>query len=148
MFMGFGGLTQTDFCTTFLFHNAVLDTNAKYAFGWLGACTLAASINAIAYFRGTHVVPKLSCRPRTRRALDTLLYGVQIAAAYFVMLLTMTYSGPMFAAIVIGFMIGHAVFTEYKEDAEGVCLTDGTCCNPPDDNSYSTSSIEKPILAV
>lgn len=49
--------------------------------------------------------------PGTRRlCLSALIYGLQLTMGYFIMLVIMTYSGPLFISTVSGMMIGHVIF--------------------------------------
>ena len=138
MFTGFGGLTQNGLCTLFLFPSGQLDTSAKYFFAWVGTVALALAVDAIAYFRRKHVVRALADSPALRRAADSLLFAAQIVAAYWVMLVVMTYSGPLFVAVLVGLTLGHAVFTEYSAAPD--CVGDATCCNPVMDAYLATGS--------
>lgn len=43
--------------------------------------------------------------------MSTLIYGgVQLTIGYFLMLVVMTYSGPLFLCVVVGLVMGHAAF--------------------------------------
>ena len=137
MFNGFGGLTQNGMCSLFLFQGGTLDSNVKYAFAWIGTVLMSILVDFIVYVRRKHVVPGLAASPNTRRAVDALLYAVQVTDAYLIMLIVMLYSGPLFAAVVIGLTAGHVIFTDYKDPASG--MGDGTCCNPEEPESGSSS---------
>jgi len=134
MFMGFAGATQNGACALFLFPEWPLDTAAKYAFAWVGTVALALSVAAVAYVRRKHVVRGLAHVPALRRALDSALFAVQVTAAYCVMLLVMTYSGPLLVAAVLGLTLGHAIFADYaaRGPSGGEGGVDATCCVPPE----------------
>jgi len=134
MFMGFGGLTQRGVCTLFLFEGGTLDTPVKFAFAWLGTVMLAVSVDAIAHVRHRRVIPALAASPVRRRIVDSMLFAAQITTAYFVMLVVMTYSGPLFAAAVFGLTIGHVVFADKP-------LHDATHCLPPEATPNNVSRV-------
>jgi len=45
-----------------------------------------------------------------RLILSALVYGVQLTMGYFIMLLVMTYSGPLFLSCISGMVSGHVIF--------------------------------------
>lgn len=61
----------------------------------------------------------------TQRLLLSLVFFVQIALGYFLMLIAMTFNVGLFLAIVFGFTIGYFVFMDTqapaKDGAETVC---------------------------
>jgi hypothetical protein len=46
----------------------------------------------------------------TRLAISTFFYGLQLTMGYMIMLVVMTYSGPLFMCVIFGLMGGHALF--------------------------------------
>ena len=45
-----------------------------------------------------------------RLSISTLFYGLQLTLGYLIMLVVMTYSGPLFMCVIFGLMGGHALF--------------------------------------
>jgi hypothetical protein len=65
--------------------------------------------------------------------MSTLFYGLQLTMGYFIMLVIMTYSGPLFVSTVGGMMIGHVIFNaqdalikRWKEKGDADGRRDGT----------------------
>ena len=146
MFNGFSGLTQGPYCSLFLFQGGALDSNVKFAFAWIGTVLMSVLVDAIVYARRKYVLPRLAGSPTKRRVADSLLYAVQITDAYLIMLIVMLYSGPLFAAVVLGLTAGHAYFTDYADPESG--MGDGTCCNPeepPASRGSSQTEASKPL---
>ena len=109
MFMGgFGGLTQNGACTLYLFPGAQLDTTPKFVLAWIGTAMLGALLEAVPCIRR-----RVLGAGALHRAVDASLYAAQVTVGYLVMLVAMTYSAPLFVAIVVGFVGGHAAFTDY-----------------------------------
>ena len=131
MFMGFnGGTTQLGSCSIFLFPELVLNTPAKFAFAWMGTVGMGVSVHALAYLRNKHIIRALSSRPALRRGADVFLYMVQVIVTLFNMLIVMTYSGPLFIALVLGLTVGYSWFTEYPD----FTVLSGAMTSPADAN--------------
>ncbi|KAK9447067.1 Ctr copper transporter family-domain-containing protein [Limtongia smithiae] len=57
---------------------------------------------------------------RNSRAVRAVMYGVQVVFSFFIMLVAMTYNGPIIMAVGLGAIIGNYIFTSTSsaEDAE------------------------------
>ena len=58
------------------------------------------------------------------------MFGVNLALGYMAMLVAMTYSLELFACIVLGLIIGHAVFNMKQPVGESI----DPCCAPSQNN--------------
>lgn len=98
---------QGSACVIYLFRSWVLTTPLKFAFAVVGSLCLGILLEYV--LRARRRVYALS--PGNRRLLmSTLFYGLQLTMGYFIMLVIMTYSGPLFISTVGGMMIGHVIF--------------------------------------
>jgi len=94
-------------CVIYLFQSWVLSTPVKFALAALGSILFGILLEFILWKRRS--VYALS--PGLRRlCLSALVYGVQLSMGYFIMLVIMTYSGPLFICTVGGMMLGHVSF--------------------------------------
>ena len=118
-------------CIIYLFQSWTLSTPFKFAMAAFGSIVLGVSLEYV--LRARRRVYALS--PGTRRlVMSTAFYGLQLTMGYYIMLVIMTYSGPLFLCTVGGMMVGHALFnaqdslakrwTEKKND--GGTRRDGT----------------------
>ena len=48
--------------------------------------------------------------PRSFLVLIILMYGVNVTSGYFAMLVAMTYSVELFSCMILGLVLGHALF--------------------------------------
>jgi hypothetical protein len=98
---------QGSACVIYLFRSWVLTTPIKFAFAVVGSLCLGILLEYVLRARRrVYALP-----PGNRRLLmSTLFYGLQLTMGYFIMLVIMTYSGPLFISTVGGMMIGHVVF--------------------------------------
>ena len=62
------------------------------------------------------------------------MFGVNLALGYMAMLVAMTYSLELFACIVLGLIIGHAVFNMKQPVGESI----DPCCAPSQNNETET----------
>ena len=102
---GFHWLDST--CVIFLFPTWVLSTPFKFGVACFGAILFGIALELVLYKRRT--VYALSAGYR-RLILSALVYGVQLTMGYFIMLIVMTYSGPLFFSCVLGMVMGHVAF--------------------------------------
>ena len=92
---------------------------------------LAVLLEGVIFARKAFVnrLPRIS----VRIFVSTLMYGCQLTLAYFIMLVVMTYSVPLFVSVIVGLMAGHLGFSVigkegmlFDEGATPCCLTDVT----------------------
>lgn len=117
-------------CVVFLFNSVqgervvpvVLDNPVKYAFAVLGVVLMGVLVESLVAARRRVARAKLGGW-RGTLALSGV-YGVQVTLAYFLMLLSMTYSVPIFFAIVTGLAVGHVAFNYDPHDP----VKEERCC--------------------
>ncbi len=94
-------------CVIYLFPEWVLSTPAKFAWANIGSIFFAILLEFTLFKRRSIY----AMSPGKRRLiLSALVYGIQLAMGYFIMLVIMTYSGPLFVSTIFGMMIGHCLF--------------------------------------
>lgn len=94
-------------CVIFLFPSWVLSTRFKFGIACFGAILFGVALELVLYKRRTIYALPAGYR---RLILSALVYGLQLTMGYFIMLLVMTYSGPLFMSCVSGMIIGHVLF--------------------------------------
>jgi hypothetical protein len=106
MFMdGFNWIGST--CVIYLFPQWTLSTPGKFALACLSSILFGILLEYVLWKR----IAVYTMMPGRRRLiLSVLVYGLQLTMGYLIMLVIMTYSGPLFVSIVGGMMIGHALF--------------------------------------
>jgi hypothetical protein len=98
---------QDTTCVIYLFSSWVLSTPGKFALAALGSILLGIALEFVLWKRrGVYALPA----GRRRLLLSTSIYGLQLAMGYLIMLVIMTYSGPLFISTVGGMMLGHLLF--------------------------------------
>lgn len=98
---------QGSACVIYLFQSWVLTTPGKFVLAAIGSILLGIALECVLWKRkSVYAMPS-----GTRRlCLSALIYGLQLSMGYFIMLVIMTYSGPLFICTVGGMMIGHVIF--------------------------------------
>ncbi len=108
---GFQVANGKERCIVFLFYGWNVDSYVKYAFMIIGVLCMGLLNGALAY--GRHRLTdssKFSSSLLLHQTLLSLLYGVQIVLAYWMMLLVMTYEVGSFIALIFGLVIGYFIF--------------------------------------
>jgi hypothetical protein len=96
-------------CVIYLFPRWILSTRGKLAGASVGTIAFGASLEKVIEQRRLVVT---SLKPGYRRlGISALFYGLQLTMGYFLMLVVMTYSGPLFMCVVLGLVSGHILFT-------------------------------------
>lgn len=95
-------------CVIYLFPNWVLTTAGLLAFACIGTIFFGVALEAVIWKRRS--VVQSAPAGWKRVAASTSFYGLQLTMGYTIMLVIMTYSGPLFMCAIIGLMGGHAVF--------------------------------------
>jgi hypothetical protein len=94
-------------CLVFLFPQWVLSTSDA----WVGACIGTFCLGVLLeYVVRTRRKLAQSSETWAGIAASTCVYGLQLTLGYFLMLIVMTYSGPLFVCAVSGLMAGHIKF--------------------------------------
>lgn len=111
---GFGvpGAPRTE-CVVFLFESWVLDTPGKYVAATLGTVALSFADVGVRRARES-LVPRL-VGPRYRRvSVEFFAYALERALDFILMLVVMTFSVPLFFAVVVGLSVGHFATLEWS----------------------------------
>jgi len=130
-------------CVILFFKVWVLDSRVKFLFGCLGCILLGIGVEGLLCFRRllqSRKILRVMTSP-VRRVSIIVLFGFNIAAGYLAMLVAMTYSVELFICMVIGLVIGHAIFNTSAPVGESV----DPCCasqviGPSNDSLGSDSS--------
>ena len=152
-----GRYENTKTCIILFFNNWVLNTQIKFWFACLGVFLLGAMVEGVVVLRKRvlignkpvietkPILPSTCCSDSTGASTPAeieqpirhqylsniaaaLLFGLNLALAYLIMLVAMTYSGELFIAVVLGLVCGHVIWKNQKEAvsyeaAEPCCVT-------------------------
>eukprot|EP00045_Choanoeca_perplexa_P015498 m.195846 g.195846 ORF g.195846 m.195846 type:complete len:163 (+) comp17007_c0_seq2:125-613(+) len=102
---GFGGLPQ--WCSLFLFNGWVLNTPIKFAFALLGTLLMAIASEVLRVYRVRW--DRECCDSLFKDMFLSVVYGIHMINAYFLMLLIMLYDSYFLITIITGLTIGHFV---------------------------------------
>ncbi|KAL9179401.1 hypothetical protein ACHAXT_008691 [Thalassiosira profunda] len=94
-------------CVIYLFQSWVLTTPGKFTLAALGSILFGILLEFVLWKRRTVYALPAGAR---RLCLSALVYGVQLTMGYFIMLVIMTYSAPLFISTVCGMVVGHVLF--------------------------------------
>jgi hypothetical protein len=127
---GFHWLDST--CVIYLFPEWVLSTPGKLVAACVGSIFFGMSLEGV--IRGRRDLVQSIAVGWKRLFISSGIYGLQLTMGYFIMLVVMTYSGPLFMCVVLGLMFGHIAFNakdvlkakkqETKEGQEECCGKD------------------------
>lgn len=109
MFMD-GFRWSTDECVIYLFPELILDTASKFNWACIVTVFLCFLLEYIIFLRKRMLTLKQLPPGLQGSCISALSYGTQLCLGYLIMLLVMTYSGPIFLSILIGLMGGHLLF--------------------------------------
>lgn len=94
-------------CVVYLFQSWILSTPGKFAAAAVGTIFFGISMEFVLWKRrSVYALPPGALR----LCMSSLVYGLQLAMGYLIMLVVMTYSGPLFICCLAGMMLGHAFF--------------------------------------
>eukprot|EP00581_Thalassiosira_minuscula_P007166 CAMPEP_0183705194 /NCGR_PEP_ID=MMETSP0737-20130205/2356_1 /TAXON_ID=385413 /ORGANISM="Thalassiosira miniscula, Strain CCMP1093" /LENGTH=828 /DNA_ID=CAMNT_0025932303 /DNA_START=96 /DNA_END=2582 /DNA_ORIENTATION=+ len=94
-------------CVIYLFPSLVLSSPTKFALAAIGTILFGIVMEFVLLKRrSVYSMPA----GYTRLCLSACVYGLQLSMGYFIMLVVMTYSGPLVICAVGGMMVGHACF--------------------------------------
>ena len=118
-------------CVNLLFPDWILDSPWKLLVGCLGTVFFAMLLQVIVRVRTDVLRGRCKTWPLLgaalldsmpilfRRLLSTFLLACQLCLGYLLMLVTMTYNAELFCSVVVGLVIGHAVFAKDPCGVEG-----------------------------
>jgi Ctr copper transporter family len=95
-------------CVIYLFPNWILSSAGLLTGASIGTIFFGIVLEAVIAKRRS-VVQSFPLGWK-RLTISTLFYGLQLTLGYLIMLVVMTYSGPLFMCVIFGLMGGHAIF--------------------------------------
>jgi hypothetical protein len=122
-------------CVVYLFKSWVLSTPGSLVGACFGTIALGIFLEYIIISR--RVLVFKNEKPIKEILHSALLYGVQLTLGYFLMLVVMSYSVPLFMSVVIGLVLGHVIFNYGKINT--VVGGSTPCCQ------YDLSSDERKV---
>mmetsp|Transcript_4961 Transcript_4961/g.12334 ORF Transcript_4961/g.12334 Transcript_4961/m.12334 type:complete len:335 (-) Transcript_4961:265-1269(-) len=139
--MGNGFSFNPDACVLYLFKGWVLDNRMKLAFAVVGTFFGAILYEFLAWYRvrvqmlktpeARLIDREISNRHLKKRMLGlytSLLYGVGVVLAYWLMLLAMTYHAGLFVAVIVGLTVGHHIFRFELDSPYNIVEEPDHCC--------------------
>lgn len=107
-----------DTCVIYLFRGWVVSTSGALIGACFGSILFAMALEGIIRMR-RYVVNSLAKGTWKRLIMSATFYGLQLTMGYMIMLIVMTYSGPLFLSVILGLMGGHVVFNadQARKDA-------------------------------
>ena len=133
-------------CVVYLFPSWVLNTRGKAIAAAFWTLIMGIVVEFLISARKVVTTKAKAHGPIQGLIVSTLLYGLQLTLAYLLMLVVMTYSGPLFISAILGLMMGHSAVhfrnrAQYSADAlEGVT----PCCQ----NDISHARMEETLQLI
>ena len=94
-------------CIVYLFPSWVISSRGKLVGACFGTVFLGIFVEWIVRQR-SHMMKKVESAP-AKLAISALFYSTQLVFAYTLMLLIMTYSGPLVLSVILGLVLGHVM---------------------------------------
>jgi len=94
-------------CVVYLFQGWIISSRGQLALACLGTILVGILVEFIV--RQRPIMIRRVTNTMAKLAISTTFYGTQLTLAYFLMLVVMTYSGPLVLCVVLGLMTGHVV---------------------------------------
>jgi len=91
-------------CVNLWFESWTLNSRGKFSVACLGIFSFGIAVEGLRY------VQKEALRRRSPAAVRIALRGIQVAAGYLIMLVTMLYQAELFVMVVLGLTTGWAIF--------------------------------------
>ena len=133
-------------CLNLFFPAWTLDGAGKFAAAAFGVLALGVAVEALSALRRSRAVALARAKHRGRSAAATaetaLLYGLQLALGYFLMLAVMTYSVELFVAAVTGVILGHGACRTARDASSALVTSAETCCAGLDASGSGRASPE------
>jgi Ctr copper transporter family len=104
---GFHWLGNT--CVIYLFPEWIVTTSGALVGACFGTFFFAMALEGVIRVR-RFAVTAIPIGTWRRQVVSATFYGLQLTMGYLVMLIVMTYSGPLFLSVVLGLMGGHVAF--------------------------------------
>ena len=109
-------------CVIYLFPNWILSSAGLLTVASVGTLFFGILLEAVIAKRRS-VVQSFPLGWK-RLTISTLFYGLQLTLGYMIMLVVMTYSGPLFMCVIFGLMGGHAIFNAGSSKARKEAVPD------------------------
>lgn len=116
-------------CIIYLFRSWVINSRGLLAIACISTALIGVLLEAVVWIRRKYLSPKkLICKVdgSSFRIMipSALCYAIQLLFGYFLMLIVMTYSGPLVISVIIGLVLGNFVFLSHdvvtiKQEALG-----------------------------
>jgi Ctr copper transporter family len=119
-------------CVIYLFPSWVLTTAGSLAGACVGTIFFGMALEAVIWKRRSTVQSFPGGWKRV--GVSTVSYGLQLTLGYMLMLVIMTYSGPLFMCVILGLMSGHAIFNTGSTKAKTKCTVVTGCVEQPLDS--------------
>jgi len=102
-------------CIIYLFEGWIISSRGLLALACIGTVLLGVALEAVVWIRRKHLSPKaLLSKAQVsfiRKLFPTTFgYAIQLLFGYFLMLVVMTYSGPLVISVIGGLVLGNALF--------------------------------------
>jgi len=134
-------------CVIYLFPQWILNTAGALVGASFGTLFFGIALEGIIWKRRevTHAMSS----GWMRLGASTVFYGLQLTMGYMLMLIVMTYSGPLFMCVVLGLMTGHFAFnaiamkskkdkSKEKDGEPSRCCEEQACLCTKEDEAYET----------
>jgi len=130
-------------CVAYLFQSWVLNTPVKFGVAAIGTVFFGVLLEGSIHLRRT-LISSVAARAAAtdsndgggwqHTAVSAGTYMVQLTLGYLIMLVIMTYSAPLFIAVVVGLGSGHILFSMLRTRKEKSCQ-----CAPTDEGNHGKS---------
>ena len=115
-----GFVWEDNNCIIYLFQDWVLSSRGLLAIACIGTVLLGVVLEALVWLRRKYMSPKvLLSKIRVsfiRKLIPTATgYAIQLLLGYFLMLVVMTYSGPLVISVISGLVFGNVIFLWYDD---------------------------------
>ncbi len=96
-------------CVVYLFSPWIITTRAAMAAACIGTI-LFGIVTEYVIRQRRKILSKKTLTGGKKMATSALMYGLQLTLGYLLMLVVMTYSGPLVMSVIIGIVMGHVIW--------------------------------------
>ncbi len=137
---GFQVANSEENCILFLFRGWNVDNHVKYAFMLIGVVCMGLLNGALAYIRQRVVTKsKNSSSVLVYQIYLSIIYGINMVLAYWMMLLVMTYETGVFIALIFGLVIGYFIFGYITARAVKIAVNNSLINNSIYQNQFNNT---------
>jgi len=108
-------------CVVLFFQGVILDTPWKFALGMVVVALMGIATQGLVALR-----PVVAARTGHNRYVAALMFGLNVAMGWFMMLVAMTFSTELFICASLGLILGHVLFNGRGGSQE---ILGSPCCN-------------------